>query len=202
MNSYTDKKLSPTFLFLRFIGLNYSEEEYGDVALLNVFGKFFSNIYHALLLSMMNWVIFEPINPRMLRPFLLRRLGAKVGKGVFIGDHVRIDENHADHIILEDHVHVASGTRLLCHQRDLSGYWVGDDYAKLGYKLGIIHMKKGSLVSMDSFIMPGVTIGEGAIVGAGSLVTKDIPAWTIATGRPAKVVKNIPKKINNSQEEK
>ena len=40
--------------------------------------------------------------------------------------------------------------------------------------------------------MPGVTVGEGAIVGAGSLVTKDIPAWTIATGRPARVVKKIP----------
>ena len=42
--------------------------------------------------------------------------------------------------------------------------------------------------------MPGVTIGEGAIVGAGSLVTKDIPAWTIAIGRPAKVVKEIPER--------
>ena len=42
--------------------------------------------------------------------------------------------------------------------------------------------------------MPGVTVGEGAIVGAGSLVTKDVPAWTIATGRPAKVVKEIPKR--------
>lgn len=136
------KKLSLTYRFLRFIGLNYSEEEYGDVSLFKVIGKFFGNMYHAFLLSMMNWVIFEPINPRMLRPFLLRRLGCKVGKGVFIGDHVVVDENHADHIILEDHVHVASGTRLLCHQRDLSNYCVGDDYAKLGYKLGIIHMKR------------------------------------------------------------
>ena len=190
------KKLSLTYRFLRFIGFNYSEEEYGDVSLFKVIGKFFGNMYHALLLSMMNWVIFEPINPRMLRPFLLRRLGCKVGKGVFIGDHVVVDENHADHIILEDHVHIASGTRLLCHQRDLSNYCVGDDYAKLGYKLGIIHMKKGSLVGMESFIMPGVTIGEGAIVGAGSLVTKDIPAWTVAAGRPAKVVKEIPQRIS------
>ena len=174
------KKLSLTYRFLRFIGLNYSEEEYGDVSLFKVIGKFFGNMYHAFLLSMMNWVIFEPINPRMLRPFLLRRLGCKVGKGVFIGDHV----------------HIASGTRLLCHQRDLSNYCVGDDYAKLGYKLGIIHMKKGSLVGMESFIMPGVTIGEGAIVGAGSLVTKDIPAWTVAAGRPAKVVKEIPQRIS------
>jgi len=188
------KKLSLTYRFLRFIGLNYSEEEYGNVSILKVIGKFFGNMYHALLLSMMDWVIFEPINPRMLRPFLLRSLGCKVGKGVFIGDHVRIDENHADLIVLDDHVHIASGTRLLCHQRDLYDYCVGDDYAKLGYRLGIIHMLKGSLVGMESFVMPGVTIGEGSIVGAGSLVTKDIPSWTIAVGRPAKVIKKIPER--------
>lgn len=186
------KKLSVTYRFMRFIGLNYSEEEYGDVRVIRVIGQFLKNIYHALLLNMMNWVILEPINPRMLRPVLLRLMGAKVGKGVFIGDHVKVDLNHADQIELEDHVHIASGTRLLCHQRDLSNYYVGDDYAKLGYKLGKIHMKKGSLVGMESMIMPGVTIGEGALVGAGSLVTKDVPDWTIATGRPAKVVKSIP----------
>ena len=44
---------------------------------------------------------------------------------------------------------------------------------------------------MESFVMPGVTVGEGAIVGAGSMVTRDIPAWTVAVGRPAKVVKEI-----------
>jgi acetyltransferase-like isoleucine patch superfamily enzyme len=46
---------------------------------------------------------------------------------------------------------------------------------------------------METMVMPGVTIGEGAIVGAGSLVTKDIPAWTVASGRPAKVIKQIPR---------
>lgn len=67
----SNTKLSLTFRFLRAIGLNYPEEEYGQVGLLTVIGKFFSNPYHMLLLSMMNWVIFEPIAPRMLRPFLL-----------------------------------------------------------------------------------------------------------------------------------
>lgn len=52
---------------------------------------------------------------------------------------------------------------------------------------------------METMIMPGVTVGEGAIVGAGSLVTKDIPAWTIAAGRPAKVVKLIPQNTDNQQ---
>lgn len=186
------KKLSLTYRLLRAIGLNYSEEEYGQVGPFTVIKKFFANPYHALLLSMMNWVIFEPIAPRMFRPFLLRRMGCKVGKDVFIGDHVIVDLSHADLITLDDHAHIASGTRLLCHQRDLSNYCIGDDYAKLGYRLAPIHMKKGSLVGMESFVMPGVTIGEGAIVGAGSLVSKSIPDWTVAVGRPAKVVRQIP----------
>ncbi|MBE6208166.1 MAG: acyltransferase [Rikenellaceae bacterium] len=186
------KKLSLTYRLLRRMGLNYSEEEYGDVSLLRVVGQFFKTYYRALLVSMMNWVILAPFNPRLLRPRLLRALGATVGRDVFIGDYVRVDMNHADLIILEDHVHVAAGTRLLCHQRDLSNYCVGDDYAKLGYRYGKIHLKKGCLIGMDSIVMPHVTIGEGAIVGAGSLVTSDIPAWTVATGRPAKVVRQIP----------
>lgn len=191
-----NQKLSLTYKFLRGIGLNYSEEEYGQVSLWQVIGKFFSNPYHALLNHAMDWVVFDPIAPRMMRPWLLRRMGAHVGKGVFIGDHCHFDQNHANLITLEDHVHVASGSRLLCHQRNLSNYCIGDDYAKLGYRLAPILMKKGSLVGMESFVMPGVTIGEGAIIGAGSLVSKDIPDWTIAVGRPAKVVKSIPQRTN------
>lgn len=186
------KRLSFTFRLLRFMGLNYSEEEYGQVGIFQVIGKFFSNPYHALLLSMMDWVIFDPIAPRMLRPWLLRRLGAKVGEGVFIGDHCRFDQNHADLITIEDHAHITSGTRLLCHQRDLSNYCMGDDFAKLPYRLGKIHIGKGCSIGMESMVMPGVHIGEGAIVGAASLVSKDIPAWTIAVGSPAKPIKKIP----------
>lgn len=191
------KNLSLTYKLLRLLGLNYSEEEYGNVSLLKVISKFFGNIYHALLQSMMNWVIFEPIAPRMFRPFLLRRMGAKVGKGVFIGDRVVFDMNHADLITLDDYAHITGGCRLLCHQRDLSKYRKGDNAAQLGYKLAPIHVGKGCMVGMETLIMPGATIGDGAIVGAYSLVVKDIPAWTVATGRPAKVVKQIPEKDVN-----
>ena len=186
-----------TFKMLRALGFNYSEEEYGQVSLWRVIKQFFKNMYHALLLSMMDWWILEPIEPRMLRPFLIRRLGAKVGKGVFIGDNVRIDENHANLITLDDYAHVTGGCRLLCHQRDLRNYRKGDNAAKLPYRLGNIHIGKGVMIGMESLIMPGVTIGDGAIIGAYSLVTKDIPAWTIATGRPAKVVKEIKERESN-----
>ena len=188
----SDKKLSTTYKLLRKLGFNYSEEEYGQVSLWRVIKQFFGNMRRKRLLNMMDWAILEPFNPRKLRPIILRKLGCKVGKNVFVGDFVRIDLSHPDMITIDDHAHIASGVRLLCHQRDMRDYCVGDDYAKLGYIIKPIHLCKGSLVGMDSFVMPGVTIGEGAIVGAGSLVTKDVPAWTIATGRPARVVKEIP----------
>lgn len=188
------KKLSLTFRLLRGLGFNYSEEEYGDVSVWRVFCKFFGNIRLKFLEGMLDWSILEPIEPRFLRPFILRRMGCKVGKGCFIGDYVRVDTSHTDMIIIEDSVSIASGSRLLCHQRDFSDYCVGDDYMKLGYTEKPIHLKKGCLIGMESFVMPGVTVGDGAIIGAGSLVTKDIPAWTIAAGRPARVVKEIPER--------
>lgn len=193
------KKLSLTFRVLRKLGFNYSEEEYGDVSLWKVFCKFFGNIRLKFLEGMLDWSILEPFEPRKLRPFILRRMGCKVGKGCFMGDYVRIDTSHPDMITIEDNVSIASGSRLLCHQRDFSDFCVGDDYMKLGYVVKPIVLKKGCLVGMDSFVMPGVTIGEGAIVGAGSLVTKDIPEWTIAAGRPAKVLKQIPKREENEK---
>ena len=80
---------------------------------------------------------------------------------------------------------------MLCHQRDLKNYRVGNNAAKVGYRLGEIHIGKGVMIGMESMVMPGVTIGDGAIVGACSMVTKDVPAYTVALGSPAKVVKEI-----------
>ncbi len=186
------KQLSFTFKMLRRLGFNYSEEEYGQVSLWRVIRQFFHNIRMARLSKMMNWVILAPFAPRKVRPILMRKMGCHVGNGCFIGDNVKIDTGHADMITIEDGVSVAGGTRLLCHQRDFSEYFVGSDYNKLRYSIKPIVLKKGCLIGMESFVLPGVTVGEGAIVGAGSLVTKDIPAWTVATGRPAKVVREIP----------
>ena len=196
------KKLSLTYRALRAIGLNYSEEEYGQVSIWQVIKRVYTTYRDGFLLKyvMHSWLL-SPILPRKVRPWVLKKIGCHVGKDIFVGDSVKIDAGHADLIYIEDHAHIAGGTRLLCHQRDLRDYKVGDDYAKLPYRLGEIHLEKGSLVGMESFVMPGVTIGEGAIVGAFSLVTHDIPAWTIAVGRPAKVVKQIPRRdIEEAQE--
>ena len=188
------KNLSTTYKLLRALGFNYSEEEYGDVSLWRVIKQFFRNIHLKHLEKMLDRFYLEPFAPRKLRPILIRKMGCHVGKNTFFGDYVRMDTSYADMIYIGDYTHITSGCRLLCHQRDLTGYCVGDNAADLGYRTGEIHIGKGVMVGMETIIMPGVTIGDGAIIGAGSIVTRDIPAWTIATGRPARVVKQIPER--------
>lgn len=52
---------------------------------------------------------------------------------------------------------------------------------------------KGASIGANSTIIGGVTIGEGALVGAGSVVTKNVPKWTIVVGNPAKILRRITK---------
>lgn len=54
-----------------------------------------------------------------------------------------------------------------------------------------IIIKDNAWVGMHVIILKGVTIGEGAIVAAGSVVTKDVPDWTLVGGNPAKIIKNL-----------
>lgn len=55
-----------------------------------------------------------------------------------------------------------------------------------------ITIQNDAWIGMNCIILKGVTIGEGAIIGAGAVVTHDIPAWTMAAGNPAQIIKKIP----------
>lgn len=137
-----------------------------------------------------NWTILNRIHPN-LRPAIWRLTGCHVGKKVMIGYDVYYDVGNAKYLFIEDGASIASRSLLLCHRRDLTNYFIGDEYQKYPYKREKVVLKKGCVIGMGAIIMPGVTIGEGSIVAAGSLVIKDVPAWTIVGGHPAKVIKEI-----------
>lgn len=98
--------------------------------------------------------------------------GAKIGNRVKIHNHVYVCQG----AILEDDVFLAPGARL-ANDRYPPGRQV------LDWECPVI--KKGAQIGMNVTILPGVVIGEGAMIGAGSVVTKDVPAYTVAYGNPA-----------------
>ena len=60
-----------------------------------------------------------------------------------------------------------------------------------GFDTAPVRVCKGAWLGSNVVVLAGVTIGEHAVVGAGSIVTKDVPAWTLAVGNPARVIRDI-----------
>jgi acetyltransferase-like isoleucine patch superfamily enzyme len=122
---------------------------------------------------------------------LHRIRGVKIGKGVFIGSDVFIDNTYPDSIVIQDYVTIISRSFIIGHSFipiHLESILAKDAPPRQG-----VLLKKGSYIGAQSIIMPGVTVGECAIVGAGSVVTADIPDFCAAMGSPARVAYHFKK---------
>jgi acetyltransferase-like isoleucine patch superfamily enzyme len=109
--------------------------------------------------------------------------------------HNRVDIGHNvlfvvnKEIILEDDVNVASGVRFMdtdAHPKDTEERI--QDLPPHAEDIKPVRICRNAWIGHNSFIMKGVTIGEGAIIGVNSVVVTDIPAYSVAMGNPARVV--------------
>lgn len=132
--------------------------------------------------------------PYQMTVALHRMRGVKIGKQSHVARGVILDDRNPELIEIGKGVAVTSGVMILCHQRDLSEYKLGMYAMHCPFKEGKVIVKDGAHLGVGCIIMPGVTIGEGAIIGAGSVVTRDIPPYCVAVGAPAKVIKTFEKK--------
>ena len=105
----------------------------------------------------------------------------KVGNNAFINSNSLLMARGG--ITIEDNVMLAANVQLLSNNHD--------EYDRQVLTCKPIHIKKGAWIGAGASILPGVTIGEYAIVGAGAIVTKDVGDYEVAVGVPAKVVKTL-----------
>jgi acyl-[acyl carrier protein]--UDP-N-acetylglucosamine O-acyltransferase len=112
---------------------------------------------------------------------LLRNQGAHIGRKVF-ARALSVEEKFARLLCIEDDVVFAYGVRIILHDSALNNRY------GVPVRFGKVIVRKGAYIGARSIILPGVEIGEGAIVGAGSLVTRDIPPDSVAYGVPARVM--------------
>lgn len=106
-----------------------------------------------------------------------------IGKSVFINSNVMFTDLGG--ITLEDHVLIGPRVNLLSVNHPTN------PEQRRGLIVSPITIKRNAWIGAAATVLPGVTIGENAIVGANAVVTKDVPANTVVTGSPAKVVKTI-----------
>lgn len=194
--------METTFIFKLFhkLGVIHDAEKYGQISVIGIFVKVMKTIKTAYYFKKSyNPGLFHTRDFNYNRPRWWRKMGCHVGNNVSIGHSVGCDVGNTDLIHVEDNVIITNHCILLCHRRDMKGYRKGDDGTKLPYIYAPVTLKKGCQLGMGTIVMPGVTVGEGAIVGARSVVTKDIPAWTIAVGNPAKVIKEIPERTTDEK---
>jgi acetyltransferase-like isoleucine patch superfamily enzyme len=116
-----------------------------------------------------------------------RARGVRIGANVYLGVEVTIDPACPEMVSIEDHARVGIGVIILAHNRP------GDAVLPhLGEERGPVVVKRHAAVQAGAILLPGVTIGECAIVKPGAVVETDVDPYTMVAGVPARVVGQVP----------
>lgn len=107
---------------------------------------------------------------RTVRVMLHRARGVHIGKDVFISQDVLLETEHPQLITIEDRVVIGMRGIVIAHMRE---------------KRQGVRIERDAFVGPGVIVMPNVTIGHGAVVAAGSVVTRSVPPLTVVQGNPA-----------------
>lgn len=140
-------------------------------------------IIHPELISLKNNIIISEYS------FLAGGLGLYIGKFIHISAHSCI--SGGGYCILEDFVGLSAGCRIITGTEDISGTGLTNPTIPSKYRSftrSFVHCQKHSFLATNVIVHPGITIGEGAVISSGSVVTKDVEPWSIYRGIPARKV--------------
>jgi acetyltransferase-like isoleucine patch superfamily enzyme len=113
--------------------------------------------------------------------------GAKIGSRVKVSSHTFICEG----VSIEDEVFIGHGVMFINDKYPRAATSTGQLQTEADWVCTPTLIQRGASIGSNATILCGVTIGEGAIVGAGSVVTRDIPPRSIAAGNPARVIRTL-----------
>ena len=139
--------------------------------------------YHAILMGFAKKRISHKIRIK-----IYKHLGMSIGKDVYIGPGLEIiDQTLSNLVTLGDRVTISPRVTLVVSSSPNNSK-LREIYPR---KIGRITIEDDAWIATGAIILPGITIGKMSVVGAGSVVTKDVPPFTVVGGVPAKVIKKI-----------
>ena len=113
--------------------------------------------------------------------------GCKIGKNCKISSHTFVCEG----VAIEDEVFIGHNVSFINDLYRKSTNTDGSIQSEKDWKVIRTLIKKGASIGTSVTILAGITIGEKALVGAGSVVTKDVPPSSVVAGNPAKIVRKL-----------
>lgn len=139
-----------------------------------------------------NWVLqtLAKVSPHPgLAVIFQRARGVKIGKHVFIGPGVNIDDLYPHLVTIEDYISIGMNSMVFAHSNPTCSLEIKQRYYPR--KVAPTTIGRGAWIAPGCIILAGVTIGKNSIIGAGSVVTKDVESYTIVAGNPAKLVRRL-----------
>ncbi len=126
------------------------------------------------------------------------RIGAfvEIQKNAFIGKNCKISSHTfiCEGVTIEDNVFIGHNVTFINDAFPRATTGDGDLQTEADWVCIPTRVKKGASIGSSATLLCGVTIGENAIVGAGSVVTRDVPPYTVVAGNPARIMRKIEQK--------
>jgi acetyltransferase-like isoleucine patch superfamily enzyme len=141
-------------------------------------------IYHKEFVNMYGCSVGDNTT---IAPFVEIQKNAMIGKNCKIGPYAFIPSG----VIVEDEVFIGPHACFTNDKLPRATNTKGELRGKHEWELVHTTIKRGASIGANATILCGVTIGEHAIVGAGAVVTKDVPPKTIVAGNPAKILGHV-----------
>ena len=117
-----------------------------------------------------------------------RAKGVRIGAHVYLGYDTNIDAAYPELVEIDDHARIGIGVIILAHSRPADA-WM----KHLGEQVAAVRIRRHASLYAGAIVMPGVTVGEYAIVREGAVVTEDVPPFTMVAGSPARVIEQLPR---------
>ncbi len=115
----------------------------------------------------------------------------EIQKGSFIGKRVKVSSHSfiCEGVTIEDEVFVGHGVMFINDKYPRATTKAGSLQSEADWSVTPTLIKKRASIGSNATILCGVTVGEGAMVGAGSVVTRDVPAGAVVAGVPARIIR-------------
>ncbi len=113
--------------------------------------------------------------------------GARIGKRCKISSHTFICEG----VTLEDEVFVGHNVTFINDRFPRATNGDGELQNEADWRCVPTRVKQGASIGSGATLLCGITVGEKAMIGAGSVVTRDVPAFSVVAGNPARIIKTL-----------